>query len=226
MAGVSDTRARPGKRPDGALSAAKYDARRLELVDIAASVFARKGYHATSIDDLVEATGLKRGGLYHYIASKEDLLIAAHERFIEPLLANARAIAAEDLSAEEALRRLAHALMHDITVYQDQVTVFLHEWRAIEDRPEWQYVREGRREFEEIIQSILRRGHEEGQFEVPEPRLTCLGFLGMLNYSYQWYRPHGPYSADEIAEHFVQIFLAGIRQRAPRRAPRPASSGR
>src|SRR3954471_6638965 len=145
--GTTTVRGRQGKRPDRALSAAKYDARDQELVDIAARVFARQGYHATSIDDLVEATGLKRGGLYHYISSKEDLLIAAHERFIEPLLANARAIAAEDLSAEEALRRLAHALMHDITVYQDQVTVFLHEWRAIENRPEWQHVREARHEF-------------------------------------------------------------------------------
>jgi AcrR family transcriptional regulator len=74
---ASGTSERPGKRPGGANSAAKYDARRLELIDIAARVFARKGYHATSIDDLVEATGLKRGGLYHYITGKEDLLIAA-----------------------------------------------------------------------------------------------------------------------------------------------------
>jgi AcrR family transcriptional regulator len=214
MAGSNSTQARPGRRPEGALSAAKYDARRLELVDIAAHVFARKGYHATSIDDLVEATGLKRGGLYHYIASKEDLLIAAHERFISPLLENARAIAAEELSAEEALRRLARALMHDIAVYQDQVTVFLHEWRAIEHRPEWQHVRDARHEFEEIIQSILRRGQDEGLFKVFEPQLTCLGFLGMINYSYTWYRPRGPHSADEIAEHFVQIFLSGIRRRA------------
>src|SRR3954451_6201583 len=140
------TRERPGKRPEGALSAAKYDARRLEIVDVAARVFALQGFHATSIDDLVEATGLKRGGLYHYISSKEDLLIAAHERFIEPLLENARAIAAEDLPAEEALRRLAHALIAHIAVYQDQVTAVLHEWRAIEDRRAWRHVRDGRRE--------------------------------------------------------------------------------
>jgi AcrR family transcriptional regulator len=220
----STTHERPGKRPEGALSAAKYDARRLEIVDVAARVFARQGFHATSIDDLVEATGLKRGGLYHYISSKEDLLIAAHERFIEPLLENARAIAAEELPAEEALRRLAHALMHDIAVYQDQVTVFLHEWRAIEDRPEWRHVRDCRREFEAIIQSILRRGREEGVFAVEEPRLTCLAFLGMFNYSYQWYRRDGAFSAEEIAERFSAIFLSGIAPRGgPRRPPGTAA---
>src|SRR5436309_16104703 len=143
---MPEARDRLRRRPDRAGSAARYEARHQELVDIAARVFARQGYHATSIDDLVEATGLKRGGLYHYISSKEDLLIAAHERFIEPLLENARAIAAEDLPAEEALRRLAHALMHDIAVYQDQVTVFLHECRGIERRPGSQAVRDARQE--------------------------------------------------------------------------------
>jgi hypothetical protein len=33
----------------------------------------------------------------------------------------------------------------------------------------------------------------------------------MINYSYMWYRPRGPHSAEEIAEHFVEIFLSGIR---------------
>jgi AcrR family transcriptional regulator len=210
MANHRTTAQRGGKRPDRKLSAAKYDTRRQELVDIAAGLFARQGYHATSIEDLVEATGLKRGGLYHYISSKEDLLIAAHERFIEPLLASARAIEADELPAEEALRRVAHALMHDIATYQDHVTVFLLEWRAIEHRPEWHHVRKDRREFEEIIQSIFRRGREEAVFAVDEPILACLAFLGMFNYSYQWYRREGNYSADEIAERFLKMLLSGM----------------
>ena len=205
---------RHGRRPGRALSAAKYDARYQELVDVAAAVFARQGYHATSIDDLVEATGLKRGGLYHYISSKEDLLIAAHERFIVPLLENARAIAAESLPADEALRRIAHALMHDIAVYQDQVTVFLHEWRVIRDAPEWDHVREARHEFEQIIQSIFEQGQEEGVFDVSAPRLTVLAFLGMVNYSYTWYSPRGSHTPAEIADHFAGIFLSGIRSQA------------
>lgn len=212
---TSAPRGRHGKRPDRALSAAKYDAKHQELVDIAAHVFARQGYHATSIDDLVEATGLKRGGLYHYISSKEELLIAAHERFIEPLLENARAITAEELPAEEALRRLAHALMHDIAVYQDQVTVFLHEWRVIRDAPEWHHVREGRREFEQIVESIFEQGRREGVFDVRSSRLTVLAFLGMFNYSYTWFSARGTHSPEEIADHFAAIFLSGIRSRSP-----------
>jgi AcrR family transcriptional regulator len=201
---------RASKRPDRPVSAAKYDAKRQELIDIAAQVFAQKGYHATSIDDLVEATGLRRGGLYHYIEGKEDLLLAIHERFIAPLLANARDIVAEDLPAEETLRRLARALMQDIANYRDQVTVFLHEWRVLAATDEWRHVREARREFEATIESVLVRGVQEGRFAVPQPQLAVYAFLGMFNYAYTWLDPRGARTPDEIADQFAGIFLGGI----------------
>ena len=75
-----------GDTPTRPQSRERYEARREEIIDIAARVFAERGYHATSIDHLVQATGLQRGGLYHYIGSKEELLFQIHERFIAPLL--------------------------------------------------------------------------------------------------------------------------------------------
>jgi AcrR family transcriptional regulator len=198
------------KRPERPTSAAKYDAKRQELIDIAARVFAEKGYHATSIDDLQEATGMRRGGLYHYIDGKEDVLLAIHERFIEPLLANAREIVAEGLPAEETLRRLARALMHDIATYRDQVTVFLHEWRVLEGTDEWSQVRDARREFEETIETVLARGQAEGRFAPAVRPLTVYAFLGMFNYSYTWFDPRGERTPEEIADHFAGIFLNGV----------------
>jgi TetR/AcrR family transcriptional regulator, cholesterol catabolism regulator len=214
---------RTAKRPEKPRSAARYDARRQEVVDVAARVFAEKGYHATSIDDLVEATGLQRGGLYHYIEGKQDLLVAIHERFIAPLLENAREVVALDLPADEALRRLARALMHDITDYRDQVTVFLHEWREMQRDPEWRRIREERREFEDIVGSVLERGNREGVFTVAEPRLASLAFLGMFNYSDTWFDPRGGRSPDEIAECFAELFLGGILTRPAQAQPAATS---
>jgi TetR/AcrR family transcriptional regulator, cholesterol catabolism regulator len=191
-------------------SAERYQRRREEVVDIAARVFAQRGYHATSIDDLSEATGLQRGGLYHYIGGKQELLIRIHERFIEPLLHNAREIAARGESPEVELRLLAQALVQDIADYRDQVTVFLHEWRIIEDHPEWKDIRKARKEFEEIIASCIRRGAEAGIFRPLDERTTMRGFLGMINYTYQWLNPRGRISPTAVADSFVDIFLRGI----------------
>jgi AcrR family transcriptional regulator len=193
-----------------ARSRQRYEERRAQVVDIAAHVFAVRGYHATTIDDLVEATGLQRGGLYHYITGKQDLLIAIHERLIDPLLENAREIAARGEPPDVELRMLAHALVQDIATYRDQVTVFLHEWRLIEDEPEWKNIRRARKEFEEIIGDCLRRGRETGTFRDLDEGTTLRGFLGMINYTYQWLNPQGRISPSEVAERFVDIFLHGI----------------
>ena len=176
------------------------------------------GYDATTIDDLVAATGLQRGGLYHYIGGKQDLLIAIHERFLAPLLEQAREIARQDLEPEAALRALAHALIENIHRYRDQVTVFFHEWRTIEGDERWTQVRQERREFELIIADVLERGRAEGRFHFGDTRIALLGFLGMFNYMPQWYEPRGRMSHEAIAEQFCDIFLRGIAASDPDRA--------
>jgi TetR/AcrR family transcriptional regulator, cholesterol catabolism regulator len=201
------------ERPTGPVRAGsrrRYEERRDAVIDAAARVFAKQGYDATTIDDLVAATGLQRGGLYHYIGGKQDLLIAIHERFLTPLLDQAREIAAQDLEPEAALRSLAHALMENIHRYRDQVTVFFHEWRTIEGDERWTQIRRERREFEAIIADALERGRIAGKFQFDDGRIALLGFLGMINYTPQWYEPRGRMSYAAIAEQFCNIFLRGI----------------
>ena len=68
----------PGRR-------ANWTARRQAIVDTSAAVFARRGYHATGIMDLCAANDLGKGSLYHYIGSKEELLVAIHDRVMDEL---------------------------------------------------------------------------------------------------------------------------------------------
>jgi TetR/AcrR family transcriptional regulator, cholesterol catabolism regulator len=222
----ADRNRQDGPRPPArARSRERYAQRRTEVVDTAARVFAARGFHGTSIEDLVEATGLQRGGLYHYMDGKLDLLIAIHQRFIDPLLANAREVSERDQPADVQLRELARVLMRDIADYHDQVTVFLHEWRAIESDPAWREIRRARQEFEQIVSDVLERGRDEGIFEFEDSRLTLLGFLGMINYSYQWFDPKGRVSPGTIADRFADIFLSGI-QASPSSRPRRRASSR
>jgi AcrR family transcriptional regulator len=206
-------KAEPAHQPR---SRARFEARRAEIGDVAAHVFAEHGYHGTSIEDLVAATGLQRGGLYHYIGSKEKLLFRIHEQFVEPLLAEAHAIEGQGDDPPATLRALAEALMRNIAEYRDQVTVFLHEWKtlgACRDGRRAKKVMVARKEFEDVIDRILRRGADEGAFDIDDRHLAVLGFLGMINYTYQWYGPNGPFSALEIADAFSTYFLRGIERR-------------
>jgi AcrR family transcriptional regulator len=48
--------------------------RRLQLMDHAAKLFAERGYHPTSVADIVESLGVGKGVFYWYFSSKEELL--------------------------------------------------------------------------------------------------------------------------------------------------------
>lgn len=52
-----------------------------QVLDRAVELFWRKGYEATSIQDLVEAMGIQRGSLYAAFGSKQDLFLAVLDRY-------------------------------------------------------------------------------------------------------------------------------------------------
>lgn len=57
------------------------DTRPQELLDAALAVFAERGYRNTRIDDIAEAAGVTKGAVYHYFATKEELLLRAIEHY-------------------------------------------------------------------------------------------------------------------------------------------------
>jgi AcrR family transcriptional regulator len=69
------------------ISLAQEQQRRAQILDAAMACFARQGYRATSMDDVVRASGLSVGAIYSYFASKEDLFLALSDDRAEQTLA-------------------------------------------------------------------------------------------------------------------------------------------
>ena len=186
---------------------ARYEARRSEVVATAAKLFAERGYGATSMSELTEATGLAAGGLYHYIEGKDDLLIAICDELLEPLLERAREIVAEDKPPVEQLRELVEAWVAHVVAHRHHMLVFTQERQAIEREPRWRRVRSQRKAFEKILDEVLARGEADGSMTFADRRLSLLALLGMVNYTPQWVRPGGRLSPVEIAEGYCAMVL-------------------
>jgi AcrR family transcriptional regulator len=201
----------PPTKPTRPALRAKYDARRAAVVNAAAREFAARGYHATSIDDLLTATELTRGGLYHYMDGKQDLLIAVLDELMDPLLTRAREIVAQPGTPEEHLRAVTHAWLEHVAAHRDHMVVFNQERRTLEHDPAWAGVRGSRRDFEQLLGAILARGVDDGAFAIADPQLVLLALLGMGNHTAQWYVPDGRLDATEIADGYLQLVLDGIR---------------
>jgi TetR/AcrR family transcriptional regulator, cholesterol catabolism regulator len=134
--------------------------RRDQILEEAARLFGRRGYHATSMRDIGEAAGILAGSLYAHISSKEDLLyeivLRAAERFIDEVTS----IAAEDAPAEERLRRAMRAHVAVVASNVDAAWAFHHEWKALSGE-RLQEIRRLRRRYERLWDGIVR--------ELPDP---------------------------------------------------------
>lgn len=181
---------------------------------MSAQLIARRGYHATSTTELCEANGVGKGALYYYIGSKEQLLVAIHDRVMDEVLLGAGRVAQVGGSAAARLAMLGDELLDVIARYPDHVWVFLHEFPALTGDNATQF-RTRRREYERHVEDVLHDGIATGEFRALDVGSTARAWLGMHNYTYLWLKRSGRYSAAEVAALFADIFIRGIAEPAP-----------
>lgn len=189
--------------------------RKAEIVRISAELFARKGYHATSVSDICEAVGLGKGALYYHIGSKEELLYEISSRHVEEMVSFVESLLESDLEPPEMVRRMSRRLMRTIADNLPELTVFFREVGAFHSR-RFDGLMALRQRFEDAWRAILDRGVASGAFRDVDP-VVVKAVLGLHNYSYIWLRPHGRLSPEEIADHFCDLILEGLLADPPAR---------
>ncbi len=182
----------------------------------AVRIFKQKGYHASSVQDIADAVGLKKGSLYHYISSKEELLLEIFERSTGALTKRLQAIIASDLSPTDKLRQAIQAHLVALCDQLDLYTVYLSESRALTGRVNAKVHAEAERHAR-LVEQILQEGIRSGDFRSVDSKMVTHAILGMCNWLYQWYSPTGHLSPQEIATIFSDLVLHGLDVRAEKR---------
>ena len=152
--------------------------RRRALLDAAVRVFARRGYHASRVGDIAEEAGVAHGLLYHYFASKEEVLETVFRETWTELLAAVREVEESGAAAQEQLRQVAAILLRSWRRDPDLVRVLVREVTRGAEL--------GRR-VQEItdafaaIERIVRRGQSEGAFrDDVDAALASVIFYGAI----------------------------------------------
>jgi AcrR family transcriptional regulator len=137
------------------------EAKREHLLRAAVRVFARKGYHGARVGDIAEEAGVAHGLLYHYFASKEEVLQTVFRDNWGELLGRFRAVEAADEPAPEKLAGIAKILLRTWRNDPDLVTVMVRE---VARSPKLQAQVEEIGEAFEIVRRVIEEGQRAGDF--------------------------------------------------------------
>ena len=158
-------------------SIAQRDKRTL-ILDAAIRVFAEHGYHGARVGDIAEDAGVAHGLLYHYFASKDEVLRTIFVENWGQLIARFRAVEAADEPPGEKLEGIAKILLRTWRNDPALVTVMVREVarsHQLQDR-----VDEVREAFA-IVQRIVEEGQSAGTFRRDvDARLASWLFYGGL----------------------------------------------
>jgi TetR/AcrR family transcriptional regulator, fatty acid metabolism regulator protein len=187
--------------------------RRRQILEAAVKVFADKGFHASRVGDVAEEAGIAYGLVYHYFASKEDLLETIFRTTWTEMLARVREVEEAGVPAAEAVRQVTALLLRTWRRDPDLVRVLVREVTRN------QHVQQ---EIEEITQAmqalerIVRRGQESGEFRAElDPRLAAVVFYGALEEVLSgWVLGQLPDRDDDIAraeKNVVAVLTGGLK---------------
>lgn len=186
--------------------------RRDQILDSAARVFARDGFHAARMDDIAAELQLTKAALYYYCDSKEDLFVKVIEARVGLAV---EALEHLDPSATASERVHQAILLHLQVFHQhpDIYTMFLGErLRSISTDAASVVDQMGRR-FERRWAELLEEGVATGEFrEDLDIPVTVKASLSMCNMTLTWFRTGGRLSIEELAERFAELIVGGIRR--------------
>jgi AcrR family transcriptional regulator len=182
-----------------------------EICRVAARVFYEKGYDGASMQDIAQAVGLTKAGLYHHVGSKDRLLFEIMNYGMDILDETVLARIKSTADPREKLRETIVGHIDLIVRARDQeITVILHENRSLRG-PLRKKINARKRAYIDYLEDLIRQ--VQAQLSQPPrvaPRLAAFALLGMINWLYQWYNPEGPVKQKELAENYADFFFRGL----------------
>lgn len=185
---------------------------------VAAKLFETRGYHGTSMDDVAAGVQRNKGTLYYYYKGKSDILYDIYSDTLDIVIGVINSIPA-DASPDEALKALIRFELRSIAERPHETVVYFQEMRWIKEwlpRHQYREIRAREDQFTDWVTDVVQRGIDDGVFAPMDARIGALAVIGMTSWAYQWYRPNGRYSIDEIADMFVDIIMHGLGTREGR----------
>ena len=193
---------------------AAHDDKRQQIIERCANLFDAGGYHRATMQMLADEVGLGKPTLYHYFASKTEILYAIHQQHIAALIDGLDSEQRRGASHQELLLHAGRDILDEIARHPGYVRAFFEHYGEL-DEPKRAEIRQRRSEYFGKICAIIKSGIAAGVFRKCDVELTAYGFLGTFSWAYQWYPAMvKKISSQKLAETLCSTFLEGLNKPA------------
>jgi TetR/AcrR family fatty acid metabolism transcriptional regulator len=155
--------------------------RRAQIIESAIKVFARQGFSNARMDDVAAESGLSKGLLYWYFKSKDAIVVAIADVLFGSELRKIQNLPCESLSASACLVNFLETFIADVHLML-KVTPVIYEFYSLAFRNQAvrAVMKEYLRTFVTIIEPIVQRGMDQGEFRPGNARQIALAFGAQL----------------------------------------------
>jgi TetR/AcrR family transcriptional regulator, cholesterol catabolism regulator len=182
------------------------------VLNEAAMIFWRKGYHSTTMKDIAQAYGCQPANIYNFFPQKEAILYEILRSQVEAILASIKHLEDdESTTPTEQLRffitqHAGYALRRKKT----SKLIFDIGLDCLSPARRKKFVAL-RDTYDRILCKIIRRGIDSGDFQELDEKLAAYGIASMIMRVNIWFSPEGRLSTDDIIEFLCAFALRGLR---------------
>jgi AcrR family transcriptional regulator len=180
------------------------------ILERAARLIFQNGFEATSMQQIADASGLTKAGLYHHVKTKEAILVAimhyGMDLFEEHVLTPVSAIA-------DPLERLRQTMARNLALVTEdaskEVTIILHEHQTLTGDAQ-RDINARKKKYVRFLEATFREAIERGQIRAIDPTIAAFSLLGTVLWTYKWYRAGGALDTRRLTDGMTDLFFAGL----------------
>lgn len=189
---------------------------RREILEAAERVFAQKGFHAATVEEIAQEAEFAVGTLYNFFKNKEDLHLQVLDRHVQDYMAEIEDQVLDEPEAEKAIAALIRLRLNLYERHKAFFVAFFETTVRFQKDPSTALPKEYDRLYDQYIgglSGVFERGIRAGRFKDIAPLYLALSLEGVINAFTSYWSKHEPEEPVHVrVEKIVNGFLEGIRR--------------
>ncbi len=151
------------------------------ILSVASDLITENGFANVSMNDIVKATGLSKGGIYWHFKSKDDIIIAIVDRIFTEQIELIDEILPTEGRAEERIMELVQYIGATLEEMTRQAPTPLDIYAlAIRHNHLKHQLQNYFRQYQARLADLIQQGQDRGEFQVTDVAHSAFNFIGMI----------------------------------------------